>query len=32
MHGGRVHVEGPPKARFAGPKTPELAQFVSGLN
>jgi polar amino acid transport system ATP-binding protein len=32
MHHGRVHEEGPPKALFAGPKTPELAQFVSSLN
>ena len=32
MHGGRVHEEGLPKALFAGPNTPELAQFVSGLN
>jgi polar amino acid transport system ATP-binding protein len=31
MHQGRVHEEGPPKTLFAGPKTPELAQFVSGL-
>lgn len=32
MHAGRVHEEGPPKELFAAPKTPELAQFVSGLN
>ncbi len=32
MHHGRVHEEGAPKALFAEPKTPELAQFVSGLS
>ena len=31
MHQGRVHEEGSPKTLFAWPKTPELAQFVSGL-
>ena len=31
MHQGRVHEEGPPKTLFAGPRTPELTQFVSGL-
>ena len=30
MHQGRVHKEGFPKAPFARPKTPGLAQFVSG--
>jgi polar amino acid transport system ATP-binding protein len=28
MHQGKVHEEGPPKQLFAGPGTPELAQFV----
>jgi polar amino acid transport system ATP-binding protein len=28
MHQGRVHEEGPPKALFAAPSTPELAQFI----
>jgi polar amino acid transport system ATP-binding protein len=32
MHHGRVHEEGPPKALFAAPGTPELAQFVGGLH
>jgi polar amino acid transport system ATP-binding protein len=32
MHQGRVHEEGPPKALFAAPSTPELAQFVGGLH
>jgi polar amino acid transport system ATP-binding protein len=32
MHQGRVHEEGPPKALFAAPQTPELAQFVGGLS
>jgi polar amino acid transport system ATP-binding protein len=32
MHQGRVHEEGPPKALFASPQTPELAQFVGGLS
>jgi polar amino acid transport system ATP-binding protein len=32
MHQGRVHEEGPPKALFDSPQTPELAQFVGGLN
>ena len=32
MHQGRVHEEGPPKALFAAPGTPELAQFVGGLH
>ncbi|HET9395218.1 MAG TPA: histidine/lysine/arginine/ornithine ABC transporter ATP-binding protein, partial [Nitrospiraceae bacterium] len=32
MHQGRVHEEGPPKALFAKPSTPELAQFVGGLH
>ncbi|MFG1464129.1 amino acid ABC transporter ATP-binding protein [Xanthobacter sp. DSM 24535] len=30
MHQGRVHEEGAPKALFANPQTPELAQFVTG--
>jgi polar amino acid transport system ATP-binding protein len=32
MHQGRVHEEGPPKALFAKPSTPELALFVGGLH
>jgi len=32
MHQGKVHEEGPPKVLFAGPKTPELAQFVSSVS
>ncbi|MDQ0503250.1 amino acid ABC transporter ATP-binding protein [Xanthobacter agilis] len=28
MHQGRVHEEGPPKALFGQPATPELAQFI----
>jgi polar amino acid transport system ATP-binding protein len=32
MHQGRVHEEGAPKALFARPGTPELAQFVGGLH
>jgi polar amino acid transport system ATP-binding protein len=32
MHQGRVHEEGSPKTLFAQPRTPELAQFVSGLS
>jgi polar amino acid transport system ATP-binding protein len=28
MHQGKVHEEGPPRKLFAGPGTPELAQFV----
>jgi polar amino acid transport system ATP-binding protein len=31
MHHGRVHEEGPPKILFAGPKTPELAQFIGSI-
>ena len=31
MHQGRVHEEGPPKALFSAPKTPELAQFVGSI-
>jgi len=31
MRRGRVQEEGQPKALFAAPKTPELAQFVGGL-
>ncbi|MFG1422726.1 amino acid ABC transporter ATP-binding protein [Roseixanthobacter liquoris] len=32
MHQGRVHEEGAPKALFANPQTPELAQFVTGAH
>ena len=32
MHQGRVHEEGPPKALFRAPKTPELAQFVGSIS
>ena len=28
MHQGKVHEEGPPRQLFAGPATPELAQFI----
>jgi polar amino acid transport system ATP-binding protein len=31
MHHGKVHEQGPPKAVFAAPKTPELQQFVSSI-
>ncbi|MBV8790502.1 MAG: amino acid ABC transporter ATP-binding protein [Pseudolabrys sp.] len=31
MHQGKVHEEGPPKALFAAPKTPELTQFISSI-
>ena len=31
MHQGRVHEEGAPKALFADPSTPELAQFVGSI-
>jgi polar amino acid transport system ATP-binding protein len=31
MHHGKVHEEGPPKAVFAGPKTPELQQFIGSI-
>ncbi len=31
MHHGKVHEEGPPKDVFAGPKTPELAQFIGSI-
>jgi polar amino acid transport system ATP-binding protein len=31
MHLGRVHEEGPPKTLFAGPKTPELQQFIGSI-
>ena len=31
MHQGRVHEEGPPKALFAAPRTPELNQFVAAV-
>ena len=32
MYQGRVHEEGPPKALFSAPKTPELAQFVGSIS
>ena len=32
MHHGLVHEEGDPKALFANPGTPELAQFVGGIH
>jgi polar amino acid transport system ATP-binding protein len=32
MHHGKVHEEGAPKALFAAPRTPELAQFVGSVN
>jgi polar amino acid transport system ATP-binding protein len=31
MHHGKVHEQGPPKEVFAGPKTPELQQFVGSI-
>jgi polar amino acid transport system ATP-binding protein len=31
MHHGKVHEQGPPKTVFAGPKTPELQQFVGSI-
>ncbi|MFZ3361212.1 MAG: amino acid ABC transporter ATP-binding protein [Xanthobacteraceae bacterium] len=31
MHHGRVHEHGPPKELFAGPKTPELQQFIGSI-
>jgi polar amino acid transport system ATP-binding protein len=31
MHHGKVHEQGPPKQVFAGPKTPELQQFVGSI-
>jgi polar amino acid transport system ATP-binding protein len=31
MHHGKVHEEGSPKERFAGPATPELAQFIGSI-
>jgi len=31
MHHGKVHEEGPPKALFGAPKTPELVQFVGSI-
>ena len=32
MHMGKVHEEGPPKALFADPKTPELRQFIGSVH
>jgi polar amino acid transport system ATP-binding protein len=31
MHHGKVHEQGPPKQVFAGPKTPELQQFIGSI-
>jgi polar amino acid transport system ATP-binding protein len=31
MHHGKVHEEGPPKTLFAGPRTPELVQFIGSI-
>ena len=31
MHAGRVHEEGPPKALFQSPRTPELQQFIGSI-
>jgi len=31
MHMGRVHEEGPPKALFAAPRSPELQQFIGSI-
>ena len=31
MHLGQVHEEGPPKTLFAGPRTPELQQFIGSI-
>ena len=32
MHAGRIHEEGPPRALFERPRTPELQQFLSALS
>lgn len=32
MHQGKVHEEGPPKALFSAPKTPELTQFIGSVS
>lgn len=32
MHQGKVHEEGPPKALFSAPRTPELTQFIGSVS